>query len=74
MSQSQLLMLDDPNANSDWVSCLGRPWEEATATADLTATVVLMATVDMGVMGMGMDTTTIIMVIAMGNLFLLIKL
>jgi hypothetical protein len=33
-----------------------------------------MATVDMGVMGMGMDTTTIIMVIAMGNLFLLIKL
>jgi hypothetical protein len=26
-----------------------------------------MATVDMGVMGMGMDTTTIIMVIAMGK-------
>jgi hypothetical protein len=67
MTRSQLLMLDDPSANSDWVSCSGRLWEEATATADLTATVVLMATVDMGVMGMGMDTTTIIMVIAMGN-------
>ncbi|EFX73585.1 hypothetical protein DAPPUDRAFT_307667 [Daphnia pulex] len=59
MSRLQLLR-DDPSANSDWVSCSGRLWEEATAMG----TVVLMATaVDMGVMGMGMDTT--IMAIAM---------